>query len=183
VRWQPVSPTLMSHLLAHWETRGTRDPRRQLLRYASGKPITARRYDHLWQRLGQHLPWVATQQITTHWLRHTTLTWVERNFGFAVAQAYAGHVDSGREPGATATYIRAGLAEVAMALAALTGEPHPLCPRPALYTRPSRKSSARMPKTLRAFGPLPVGEAGEDDGRADAEGMGSPVRETDRWRG
>ena len=28
--------------------------------------------------LGRHLPWVRTQQISTHWIRHTTLTWVER---------------------------------------------------------------------------------------------------------
>ena len=61
-----------------------------------------------------------------HWIRHTTLTWVERNFGYAVARAYAGHTDSGSETGATATYVRASLAEVAAALAALTGEPHPL---------------------------------------------------------
>jgi integrase/recombinase XerC len=40
-----------------------------------------------------------------------------------VARAYAGHTDSGSEAGATATYVRASLAEVA---AALTGEPHPL---------------------------------------------------------
>ena len=57
---------------------------------------------------------------------HSTLTWVERNFGYAVARAYAGHTDSGSETGATATYVRASLAEVAAALAALTGEPHPL---------------------------------------------------------
>jgi hypothetical protein len=25
--------------------------------------------------------------------RHTTLTWVERNFGFAIAHAYAGHTE------------------------------------------------------------------------------------------
>jgi integrase/recombinase XerC len=43
-----------------------------------------------------------------------------------VARAYAGHTDSGSETGATATYVRASLAEVAAALAALTGEPHPL---------------------------------------------------------
>ncbi len=49
-----------------------------------------------------------------------------RNFGYAVARAYAGHTDSGSETGATATYVRASLAEVAAALAALTGEPHPL---------------------------------------------------------
>jgi integrase len=97
-----------------------------LLRYRDGRAITYRRYDHLWTRIGRQLPWVATQQISTHWLRHTTLTWVERNFGYAVARAYAGHTDSGNEPGATATYVRASLAEVAAALAALTSEIHPL---------------------------------------------------------
>ena len=64
-----------------------------------------------------------------HWIRHTILTWVERQFGFAVAQAYAGHEDRGRgvrSMAAMATYVRAGLPEVATALAALTGEPHPL---------------------------------------------------------
>jgi integrase/recombinase XerC len=65
VRWQPVSPTLMRHLQQHVEERpaplGTR-----LLRYRSGRPITYRRYDYLWQRIGRHLPWVATQQISTH---------------------------------------------------------------------------------------------------------------------
>ena len=43
-----------------------------------------------------------------------------------MARAYAGHTDSGSETGATATYVRASLAEVAAALAALTGESHPL---------------------------------------------------------
>ena len=28
-----------------------------------------------------------------YWIRHTILTWVERNFGFAVAEAYAGDED------------------------------------------------------------------------------------------
>jgi integrase/recombinase XerC len=98
----------------------------QLLRYGDGRPVTARRYDHLWTRLGRHLPWVRTQGISSHWIRHTTLTWVERNFGYAVARAYAGHTEGGSETGATATYVRASLPEVAAALAALTGEPHPL---------------------------------------------------------
>jgi integrase len=124
VRWQPVSPTLMAYLQLHAEQRGAAATG-QLLRYANGRPITSRRYDHLWVRIGKHLPWVATQQISTHWLRHTTLTWVERNFGYAVARAYAGHTDSGNA-GTTATYVRADLPEITAALAALTGEPHPL---------------------------------------------------------
>jgi integrase/recombinase XerC len=86
-RWQPVSPTLMAHLLAHAQQRGADNPHGQLLRYRHSAPITTRRYDHLWERLGRHLPWVATQGVSTHWLRHTTLTWVERTFGFAVAHA------------------------------------------------------------------------------------------------
>jgi integrase/recombinase XerC len=77
VRWQPVSPTLMGRLVQHGRDRHA-PPDGQLLRYASGRPITSRRYDHLWTRLGRHLPWVRTQQISMHWIRHTTLTWVER---------------------------------------------------------------------------------------------------------
>src|SRR5580692_1099942 len=126
VRWQPVSPTLMAALARHAEERHA-PPDGRLLRYKNGRPVTYRRYDGLWVRIGRHLPWVRTQQISTHWLRHTTLTWVERNFGFAIAHAYAGHTDgSGDAGGATSTYVRATLTEVATALAALTGEPHPL---------------------------------------------------------
>jgi integrase len=124
-RWQPVSSTLMVHLQQHARERHA-PPDGQLLRYRNGKPMTNRRYDYLWTRIGQHLPWVAAQQISTHWLRHTTLTWVERNFGYAVAHAYAGHTDGRSDPGATATYIRADIDEIAAALAALTGEPHPV---------------------------------------------------------
>jgi integrase/recombinase XerC len=123
-RWQPVSRTLMRHLLVHGQARGS-EPEGQLLRYRSGRSITARRYDHIWARIGKHLPWVAAQQVTIHWLRHTTLTWVERHFGYAVARAYAGHTGKS-DAGTTTTYIRADLHEVAAALAALTGEPHPL---------------------------------------------------------
>ncbi|MFF1819732.1 tyrosine-type recombinase/integrase [Kribbella sp. NPDC058245] len=124
VRWQPISPTLTTHLLHHAETRDA-SPTGQLLRYTNGQPITSRRYDHLWSRIGSHLPWVATQQISTHWLRHTTLTWVERNFGYATARAYAGHTDT-PSAGTTATYVKATLSEIAQALAALTNESHPL---------------------------------------------------------
>jgi integrase/recombinase XerC len=60
VRWQPVSPTLMGRLVQHGQERHAPTDG-QLLRYGDGKPITSRRYDHLWARLGRHLPWVATQ--------------------------------------------------------------------------------------------------------------------------
>jgi site-specific recombinase XerC len=125
-RWQPVSPTLMAGLVQHAGERHA-PPGGQLLRYRDGRQITERRYDGLWARIGRELPWVRTQGISTHWIRHTTLTWVERNFGFAVAHAYAGHTDgTGETVSVTSTYVRATLTEVATALSALAGEPHPL---------------------------------------------------------
>jgi integrase/recombinase XerC len=125
VRWQPVSPTLMTRLIQHGRDRHA-PADGQLLRYPNGQPITSRRYDHLWTRIGNHLPWARTQQISTHWIRHTTLTWVERTFGYAIARAYAGHTGTSGDTGITSTYVRASLHEVAAALSALTGEPHPL---------------------------------------------------------
>jgi integrase/recombinase XerC len=115
----------MARLIEHGQERHA-PAGGQLLRYRNGRPITSRRYDGLWARIGRVLPWVRTQQISMHWIRHTILTWVERNFGYAVARAYAGHTEGSSEAGATATYVRASLSEVAAALAALTGEPHPL---------------------------------------------------------
>jgi hypothetical protein len=85
----------MRHLLAHHAERGHGDRDAALLRYRDCRPLTHRRYDCLWARVGRHLRWARTQQVSTHWLRHTTLTWVERAYGHAVARAYAGHTDSG----------------------------------------------------------------------------------------
>ncbi|MGV9295782.1 tyrosine-type recombinase/integrase [Amycolatopsis sp. NPDC003676] len=126
-RFQPVSPTLMGLLVDHGTQRGATHPDGQLLRYRSGEPIIKRRYDHLWKRAGQHLPFVRNQNVSTHWLRHTTLTWVERRFGYGIAHAYAGHFDS--SDNATVTYIKASIHDVATALSVLTGEPHPLAHR------------------------------------------------------
>ncbi|MEU3457251.1 site-specific integrase [Micromonospora sp. NPDC006766] len=124
VRWQPISLDLAEHLHERARVRGAVLPTDRLLRYRDGQPISSRRYDNLWKRIGERLPWVAAQGISTHWLRHTTLTWVERNFGYGVARAYAGHTDS---PGSsTTTYIKADLQDVADALSAMTGQPHPL---------------------------------------------------------
>lgn len=64
-------------------------PTEALLRRRNGAALTSRRYDQLRRRIGNHLPWVAAHGITAHWLRRTTLTWVERHFGYGTARAYA----------------------------------------------------------------------------------------------
>ena len=124
LRWQPITLDLATHLDEHAGTRGAVLPTDRLLRYRSGQAITSRRYDHLWKRIGERLPWVAAQGVSTHWLRHTTLTWVERHLGYGTARAYAGHTDSTGP--ATTTYIKADLCAVAAAVSAMTGRPHPL---------------------------------------------------------
>jgi len=124
VRWQPISPPLTHALIRLAEVRGARQPGTNLLRYRDGRPLTYRRYDNLWNRVRGELSWAAAQGVSTHWLRHTTLTWVERNFGYGVARAYAGHTD--RAGASTTTYIKADVQAVAGALAAMTGHRHPL---------------------------------------------------------
>lgn len=136
-RWQPASPTLITALLAHRTQRGTDTPNAPLLRYRDGTPLTTRRYDHLWDRLGDELPWIANQGITTHWLRHTTLTWVERHYGYGIARAYAGHTDTAST--STTTYIKANLRDIATALATLTGEPHPHALNELTVSAPSKQ--------------------------------------------
>jgi integrase len=126
-RDQPVSPTLMAALVAHSDKRnpgGAEDD--PLLRELDGRALRVTYYGYLWIRLARRAPWVATLGVTVHWIRYTTLTWVERNFGYAIAAAFAGHASRGTRRGATHTYVEATLEEVATALAALTGEAHPL---------------------------------------------------------
>lgn len=75
-----------------------------------------RRYDHLWVRLGRYLPWITTLNVSAHWIR----------FGFVIAHAYAGHFDEADTKNATMTHVNAAVHDVATALSAHTGEPHPL---------------------------------------------------------
>ncbi|WNV84866.1 site-specific integrase [Umezawaea sp. Da 62-37] len=161
-RWQPASPTLITALLHHRDHRGTGHPSTQrLLRRHDGAPITSRRYDYIWGRVRTDLPWAATRGISTHWLRHTTLTWVERHFGHAIAHAYAGHTD--HHDDTTSLYTRAQLPELAAALAAYTGEPHPLANarptnRPAIYD----PSTEPAPSTAQQREPRPVPTTNSD---------------------
>jgi integrase len=92
------------------------------LRSRRGRAITRRRYNTVFDRARPCLPWAERTPVSAHILRHTAITAVERHAGFAVAQAFAGHSASS----VTGTYTRARLAEVAAAVAALTGEAHPL---------------------------------------------------------
>jgi integrase len=127
IRDQPISPTLVAALLDHAAQRNPNSrPEDPLFRYLNGTPIRWQTFDQLWKRLGRHRAWIKTRGVSSHWLRYTTLTWVERNFSYAVAAAFAGHVQARGSTGNTLTYVTADIEEVATAVAVLTGEPHPL---------------------------------------------------------
>jgi len=91
---RPSSPSIATSAMSNWQVEvwaavmiaSNND---QLLRQTNGKPIS-RRYNYLWERLlGRHLSWVRAQGLSIYWLRVTTFTWVERNFGYGVARGSA----------------------------------------------------------------------------------------------
>jgi integrase len=121
-REQPISPSLLRALEHHASSRGASAGEDSVLRSRRGRAITRRRYNTVFDRARPCLPWAERTPVSAHVLRHTAITAVERHAGYAVAQAFAGHSASS----VTGTYTRARIAEVAAAVAALTGEAHPL---------------------------------------------------------
>lgn len=132
-REQPASPSLVAALarLHRHRTTGAGD---RVLLGATGAPITARHYDTLFAPARAALAWDTRTPVSAHVLRHTAITNVARLAGYAVAQTFAGHTP----PTVTGRYIHATLAEVADALAALTGEAHPLASGQAARCRCNR---------------------------------------------
>ena len=102
-----------------------------MLRNTVGVPITGRRCDTLFARARGALAWSARTPVSAHVLRHTAITNVGRVAGYAVAQTFAGHAP----PSITGRYLHASLAEVAAAVAIITGEAHPLA-SPTASPRP-----------------------------------------------
>jgi len=121
--WQPISPTLMAGLIRHHEGRSGKQTE-AVLRYRNGKPMGYGRYDYLIARIRTHVPQAAIHNISIHWIRHTTLTYVERNFGPAVTRAFARHSENSGT--VTDIYTKVTIEEIADVVASLTGEPHPL---------------------------------------------------------
>ena len=119
-RWQPVSPTLIRHLLHHAQQRGAAEPADQVLRYRTGQPNAHRRYDGLWHG----------SVSTFHGWRHSRsartgcATQPSPGLNGSVATPWPGPTRAMTAP--ASTYVRADIEEIALALAGLTGEPHPL---------------------------------------------------------
>ena len=93
-RRQPVSPTLMRHLVAHAAERGA-PVDGPLFSYKNGSPIGGRRYNYRWRRVGEHLPGRHEGRDRPIDQAHHAQVGGTRVYGYAVARAYAGHTEHG----------------------------------------------------------------------------------------
>lgn len=82
----------------------------KLLKYGNGSPIGANFWHAQFQRLDAERPWAAEIDMGPHYLRHTTLTDVERIAGTAVSRRFGTHAPSARD--AHRVYTKASRTEV-----------------------------------------------------------------------
>jgi site-specific recombinase XerD len=113
-RWSPLSAHLVARLQSHARARHDGCP--TVLHRADGGHLTRGWFEAFAGRI-QSLPWAAELGVSAHWLRHTTLTDVERVAGLRVAAAYAGHSDAAL--GVTGLYTKPSPAELRAAHAAV----------------------------------------------------------------
>lgn len=109
-RWQPISAHLIHRLLAH--AHRARCACGRVFHRADGGHLSDRWFDGFAQRI-QRLNWAGELGVSAHWLRHTTLTDVERLAGMRVAAAYAGHSDTSF--GVTGRYTKVSPEELRVA--------------------------------------------------------------------
>jgi len=126
-REQPVTKELMESLIRFAKSRGAEQLSDSVFRFLPNKngvsnPLSSKRFETLWKRMGKSLPWVSAQGISGHYLRHTVLTWVDRTSGHSVARAYAGHSAGDT----TDSYTKVGFSEIVNAHSSITGSLHPL---------------------------------------------------------
>lgn len=113
-RWVPVSAHLMGRLLSHSGEHHERC--NVVLHRNNGGHLNDKWFEGFGRRI-QGIPWAAEVGVTAHWIRHTTITDIERIAGVRVAAAYAGHADGSF--GATGTYTKASFEELQRAHACL----------------------------------------------------------------
>lgn len=113
-RWVPVSAHLMHRLQRHAVERHDGCP--VVLHRADGAHLTDKWFQGFARRL-QTLPWSSELGVSAHWIRHTTLTDIERIAGIRVAAAYAGHSDTAL--GVTGVYTKPSAGELRAAHAAV----------------------------------------------------------------
>ena len=109
-RWVPVSAHLVDRLLCHTSRR--HHGCTIVLHRRDGGHLNNQWFEGFARRI-RHLAWAAELGVSAHWIRHTTITDIERIAGVRVAAAYAGHADGNF--GVTGTYTKASPDELQLA--------------------------------------------------------------------
>ena len=121
----PITRALASALLQLAAERGSTKPSDPIFRYhpdaaGKGRPMKAKRFETLWNRIQRELDWVREEEVTSHWYRHTSTTFVSR-VAPRVAATWAGHTPSD----VTSRYTSVTPEELVKAHEDLFGQPHP----------------------------------------------------------
>jgi integrase len=121
-RAQPITKAFHDTLLELASSRGSVLPTDPVFRYhpnaqGRGNPMQAKRFEILWKRIRKELAWAEEKGVSSHWIRRTTVTWIDRAFNSTMAQAFAGHTPAS----VTAGYSIPTPEELAATHAALTG--------------------------------------------------------------
>ena len=90
-RDNPASRSLLVRLDSFARSRGASHPDDRVLRFRDGHPFSNRGVNCIFAAVQAELPWAEALGVSSHFIKHTTLTDIERVAGYRVAQAYGGH--------------------------------------------------------------------------------------------
>lgn len=121
---QPVTVSLFEALrrLPAQRMKGRVKSATPLLLNRNGQPVSRRYFEHLCEEVRAAIPALGQGNkswFTTHALRHTAATMVERAGGEAVARLFLGHAASSH----TQDYVSANIDELRATMVAIWGEP------------------------------------------------------------
>lgn len=122
----PVTADLFDALVEFVWSRSPKRPVRamRILMYKDGRPISRRYFENLCARVREEIPSLNAGEpdyFSTHGLRHTAGTLVQRVAGDAVARRFLGHSPQGRSH--IERYSKATIDEVRAAMVAIWGVP------------------------------------------------------------
>lgn len=89
----PCARDILRRIETQWRNRTPDLSDDRAFRYPNGRPLTRRRYNTLFGKVHDTVPWAGRLQVSSHWFRHTTLTDVSRATNGRIAAAYAGHTE------------------------------------------------------------------------------------------
>jgi site-specific recombinase XerD len=116
----PLDVGLIRRLQAFARSRGATLPSDHVFLQRSGRPITNRRYETIYDRIDEHTDWSRELDLGVHWIRHTTIDDVRKVAGLRVASAYAGHTED--SVGTVGIYTKVPFEDLVAAFEAIFGD-------------------------------------------------------------